>query len=171
MVITLRRVVPINQNAQPVSRLQQEEVVCPPDAMLEGVYTSVATTQSQGHLPLQEHPDGVECEMTTMATIVETIQETAITGISNCTFGDAPSFVFRSSTKSSQHRPLTSACRHGGTLVLGQPWRRRRRIHIPRSIVGCKRKCGFFGNNGTSRATEGTCCIPPRSSGQLLPGI
>lgn len=62
MVINLRKVATPNQDAESVSSIQQE-VDLLPDKMIEDVCISAATIQSQGHLPLQEYPDGVECEM------------------------------------------------------------------------------------------------------------
>lgn len=79
-----------------------------------------------------------------MAPIVETNQETAITGFSNCIFGVAPFFVFRSSIKHSQHRPPTSACRLVVHHINGRLIRRCRCRQRIRGIVGCKRKCDFL---------------------------
>lgn len=105
MVIHIRNVAAPNQATKPASHFPQEVDLLPAQLIAE-VSTNAATSLPLGHLPLPAHLNGVECEMTNMAPTIGTHQETAITGLPNCTTAAAPLFVFRSSIKSSQHRPL-----------------------------------------------------------------
>lgn len=92
---------------------------------------------------MERHPDGVECEMVDVASM-ETLQTIDVPGLSNCTYGAAPIFVFRSSLKVHHHRPLFFTCRSVVQCVDGRLMKRRRRPIGLRCIVGCKRKCGFL---------------------------
>lgn len=115
----------------------RQEVDSLPDTIVQDDSMSHVPTQPQGHLPLQEHPDGVGCEMVTEAPIMETVQPIDVTGLFNCTFRAAPIFVFRSFLKF-HHRPLSFACRSMVQCVDGRLMKRCRNPQGLTGIMGYK---------------------------------